>query len=61
MFMEFRFEDIIFGIFPKVGAEMLDAFGYWPNNSVGDIIDMLLQMLEVRYVVSLSIFIHSFI
>ena len=59
MFMEFQFEDIIFGIFPKVGAEMLDAFGYWPNNSVGDIIDMLLQMLEVCYVVSLSIFIHS--
>ena len=61
MFMEFQFEDIIFGIFPKVGAEMLDAFGYWPNNSVGDIIDMLLQMLEVRYVVSLSIFIHLFL
>ena len=49
MFMEFQFEDIIFGIFPKVGAEMLDAFGYWPNNSVGDIIDMLLQMLEVSF------------
>ena len=61
MFMEFQFEDIIFGIFPKVGAEMLDAFGYWPNNSVGDIIDMLLQMLEVRNVVSLLIFIHPFI
>ena len=40
---------------------MLDAFGCWPKNSVEDIIDMLLQMLEVRYIVSLSIFIHSFI
>ena len=48
MFIEFQFEDIIFGIFPKVGAEITYLFGYWPNNSVGDIIDMLLQMLEVR-------------
>ena len=47
MFMEFRFEDIVFGIFPKVGAEVLDAFGFWANNSVGDIVDMLMQMLEV--------------
>ena len=50
MFMEFQFEDIIFGIFPKVGAEMSYAFDYWPKNSVGDIIDMLLQMLEVSLI-----------
>ena len=47
MFMEFQFEDIIFGIFPLVGAEMSYLSGYWANNSVGDIIDILLQMLEV--------------
>ena len=47
MFMEFQFEDIIFGIFPLVGAEMTYLFGYKPNNSVGDIIDILLQMLGV--------------
>jgi hypothetical protein len=47
MFMEFQFEDIIFGIFPMVGAQMLHAFASWPNNSVGDIVDMLMQMLEV--------------
>ena len=44
---------------------MLDAFGCWPKNSVEDIIDMLLQMLEVRYVrgmlYRLSFNIHSFI
>ena len=34
MYMEFQFEDNVFG---NVGAEMLDAFGFWPNNSVGDI------------------------
>ena len=61
MFMEFQFEDIVFGIFPMVGAEMLYAFGFWPNNSVGDIIDMLMQMLKVRFTrdrSSLSIFIY---
>ena len=58
MFMEFQFEDI----FPRVGGEMLYALGFWPDNSVGDIIDMLLQMLEVSftYVVSQFSFIHLF-
>ena len=37
MYMEFQFEDNFFGIFPKVGAEMLDAFVFWPINSVEDI------------------------
>ena len=51
MIMEFQFEDIVFGIFPKVGADVMYAFGgFWPNNSVGDIIDMLMQMLEVSFV-----------
>ena len=54
MFMEFQFEDIIFGIFPKVGAEMSYVFDYWPKNSVGDIIDMLLQMLEVSFAKDMS-------
>ena len=57
MFAEFQFEDIIFGIFPKVGGELIDAYGYWAENSVGDIIEMLMQMLEVSFtfhVLSLS-------
>ena len=49
MFAEFQFEDIIFGIFPKVGGEMFYAYGYWAKNSVGDIIEMLMQMLEVSF------------
>jgi hypothetical protein len=49
MFAEFQFEDIIFGIFPKVGGEIIVAYGYWANNSVGDIIEMLMQMLEVSF------------
>ena len=47
MIAEFHFEDIVFGIFPKVGGEMFDAYGYWAKNSVGDIVEMLMQMLEV--------------
>jgi hypothetical protein len=49
MFMEFQFEDIVFGIFPLVGAEMSYLFDCWPYNSVGDIIGILLQMLEVSF------------
>ena len=59
MFLEFQFEDIVFGIFPKVGGEVVNAFRFWPNNSVGDILDMLMQMLEVSfnfgYVLSLKV------
>ena len=47
MFSEFEFEDIIFGVFPKVGSDMAQAYGSWAKNSVGDIVQMLLQMLEV--------------
>ena len=49
MFAEFQFEDIIFGVFPKVGGEITWAYGFWPKNSVGDIVEMLMQMLEVSF------------
>ena len=49
MFAEFQFEDIIFGIFPKVGGEITWAYGHWAKNSVGDVIEMLMQMLEVSF------------
>jgi hypothetical protein len=51
MFAEFQFEDIIFGIFPKVGGGMLYLYRYgsWAKNSVGDIIEILMQMLEVSF------------
>ena len=55
MFAEFQFEDIIFGIFPKVGGEMSYAYGYWAKNSVGDIVEMLMQMLEVSFSFSLLV------
>ena len=49
MFAEIHFEDIIFGIFSIIGGEMCCAYEYWPKNSVGDIIEMLMQMLEVSF------------
>ena len=47
MFSEFQFEDIVFGFFPKVAGTLGDAYKSWPKNSVGDIVDMITQMLEV--------------
>ena len=47
MFTEFHFYDVVFGIFPKVGQIMEDAYHWWAKNSVGDVVDMLMQMLEV--------------
>ncbi|KAF4617628.1 hypothetical protein D9613_006221 [Agrocybe pediades] len=43
---EFLLEDIIFGVFPKVGGTAMYAFDLWPENSVGDVLEMLMQMLE---------------
>jgi hypothetical protein len=56
MFQEFQFEDIIFGIFPKVGREIISAYDCWTKNSVGDIIEMLIQMLEVSFTFHFSPF-----
>jgi serine/threonine protein kinase len=54
MFAELQFEDIIFGNFPKVGGEVRDVYGFWAKNSIGDIIEMLMQMLEVFFVLFMS-------
>ena len=44
---EFVFQDITFGVSPKIGGLFEEAWRSWPQNSVGDILDMLLQILEV--------------
>lgn len=56
MLAEFQFEDITFGIFPKVGGSVQHAYGCWTKNSVGDNIEMLMQMLEVNFVSSSTAF-----
>lgn len=43
-----EFEDITFGVFPKVGGDVRQLYDYWAKNSVGDILDVLNQCLEVR-------------
>ncbi|KAF8964364.1 kinase-like domain-containing protein [Flammula alnicola] len=56
MFAEFQFEDIIFGVFPKVGGTISEAYGFWARNSAGDIVEMLMQMLEaLAFIHSLNI------
>jgi hypothetical protein len=50
MFQEFQLDDLTFAIFPKVGARVSDVYGSWAKNSVGDIIEVLMQMLEVRFI-----------
>ena len=45
---EVHFEDISFTIRPLVGHSMDDCYGYWAKNSVGDVVDMIIQALEVR-------------
>ena len=49
MFDTVSFEDVTFGLFPLTGGTMDDAFGVWPQNSAGDIVDMILQALEVSH------------
>ncbi len=47
LLQEIEFEDITFGVFPRVGQGMTEAYHFWAKNSVGDLIEMVLQMLEV--------------
>jgi hypothetical protein len=61
MFQELVFEDIVFGIFPKVGARVFDMVGRWAKNSVGDVLEMVMQMVEVgpRSLDLLNLFLSS--
>ena len=48
LWKEVDYEDMTFIVCPFVGHSMDDCYGWWAKNSVGDIIDMILQALEVR-------------
>ena len=41
-------EDITFAVFPKVGKSCSEVYGTWADSSVGDILDMIVQCLEVQ-------------
>ncbi|KAI0721080.1 kinase-like domain-containing protein [Cerioporus squamosus] len=43
---QFEIEDIKFAIFPFIGHSMGLCYGAWAKNSVGDIVDMVMQALE---------------
>jgi hypothetical protein len=47
MIQEFRYQDIVFGIFPKIAVSMDRSVSSWPKNSVEDVLDMFMQALEV--------------
>ena len=49
MFDTISLEDVTFGLFPLTAGTMDDAFGLWPQNSAGDVIDMISQALEVSH------------
>ncbi|KAI0757688.1 kinase-like domain-containing protein [Daedaleopsis nitida] len=53
LLQEIQIEDITFGVFPFVGGAVQESYGSWAKNSVGDVVDMILQML------SALAFIHS--
>ena len=48
LWKEVDYEDMSFIVCPFVGHSMDDCYGWWAKNSVGDIVDMILQALEVR-------------
>lgn len=56
MLQEIQWLDITFCLFPLSGVNLSEVFGdcaYWNKNSVGDLMDIMLQALEVRSVQSL--------
>ncbi|TFK89449.1 hypothetical protein K466DRAFT_661566 [Polyporus arcularius HHB13444] len=46
LWAELEIEDITFAVFPFIGYTMSYAYGAWAKNSVGVIVDMILQALE---------------
>ena len=47
LWAEVDYEDITFIVSPYVAHSMIDCYGLWAQNSVGDVVDMILQALEV--------------
>ncbi|KAF9538438.1 hypothetical protein CPC08DRAFT_717565 [Agrocybe pediades] len=46
MIDEIVFDDIVLGVFPKVGGLFRHSYDAWAKDSVGDILEMIMQMLE---------------
>ncbi|EPT04427.1 hypothetical protein FOMPIDRAFT_1028156 [Fomitopsis schrenkii] len=46
LWKEVQFDDLVFTVVPYVGHSMRECYGEWAKDSVGDIINMILQALE---------------
>lgn len=46
LWKEVHYEDFTFIVSPYVGGSLRECYGWWAKNSVGDIVDMILQALE---------------
>ena len=40
-------EDVVLGVFPKAGGCLSHVYGSWAESSVGDILDIIAQCMEV--------------
>ena len=40
-------EDITLGVFPKAGGSLTEMYGSWAKPSIGDVLDIILQCIEV--------------
>jgi hypothetical protein len=47
LLQELSYQDMIFGVFPRMAVSMDRSVCSWPKNSVEDILDMICQALEV--------------
>lgn len=47
MIDEIHVGHLVFGVFPRVGGRMYEAYHRWAANSVGDVLNMFMQALEV--------------
>ena len=55
LWREVDYEDITFIVSPYVAHSLVDCYALWARNSVGDIVDMILQALEVSPTQSCSV------
>lgn len=51
---EVCYEDFTFIVSPYVGGSLRECYGWWAKNSVGDIVDMIVQSLEASLIVVLD-------
>ncbi|KAI0672664.1 kinase-like domain-containing protein [Trametes maxima] len=46
LFELFQLEDVVLGVFPRIGHTLRGLYDSWAENSVGDVVDVIMQCLE---------------